>query len=208
MKELKKNKIKWKKPRNLYQKFSLMSPCVFCWHTGAFFFFLFGNHLWSMAQLHVTVRTATHLYVSSHFIPHGEQMTQLGVSACLTWCEASTGSAGGHVSTWQSSRLEAPLSALPFLLSSISFCFACFLPANCFHVVANPLKVCSTKKSYNCELNATQLDWESVGEESITNLWKLNYFWRHDVAGLAWQNLWLYHNYIIKSWLLFRKKYN
>lgn len=81
-----------------------------------------------MAQLHVTVSAATHLYVSSHFIPHRDQMTQLGV--CLSDMMRGLDWLG-----WWS-RLHMAEQQAPLLLSSISFLLSLFpasqsLPYRC-----------------------------------------------------------------------------
>lgn len=107
---------------------------------------------------HVSACAASHLYVTGHLIPHRDQMTQLGVPACLTWCRALTGSAGGHVSTWRSSRLEAFLSAPshPLFhscspLSRLAVLSVSSLPVAWFKTQreANPLRVCWKRNQIN-----------------------------------------------------------
>lgn len=134
---------------NLHQKLLRLSPCVLCQHTGASFLFFkiiireaWLNFMWQLVlppicTLAVISSPTETRWLSWVSLPVWHDARPWLARLVVT---SPHGRAAGSVST----------------LLNLFFSFPCFLPASRFHIVANPLKVCSIKKSQKCELDANR----------------------------------------------------
>lgn len=107
-----------------------------------------------MAQLHVTVSAATHLYVTSHFIPRRDQMTQLGV--CLSDMMRGLDWLGwwSRLHMAEQQARGTPLRSSVSTLLNLFLLFPVFSQPVASVSLQIPWKFCSIKKSQKCESDA------------------------------------------------------